>query len=211
MGGTAQVGRQSRGERVLESVGQAAEVKVFDVASLGEDSGGGQKSGGNSEKRNGALDIDFESLGFGDDESTNDGSGHVTQDALGVEKSGGGGCSLQGSGGSNGRVGPGTGDSGGSHLRSSCEKSGKCGTVDGTRVEGEKHTHAHGGLVGKGECDLPVNFGGNRENGLHVGCARVFGYPGLTVRCGKTGNNCQKGGEKHKDLHCDLVCLFQLK
>ena len=147
--GTAQVGSQSGGEGVLETVGQESKVKVLDVGGLGENSRSGQESGGDAEKRKGLLNINFESLGFRDDKSTDDRTADVAHNALGVEKELSGGSSLNGGSGSNGGVSPGTGDSGGSHLGSFCEKSRKGGRVDGTRVKGEDHTHADSSLFRK--------------------------------------------------------------
>ena len=146
--GTAQVGGQSRGEGVLETVGQESKVEELGVGGLGENSGSGQKSGGNTEKRKSLLDINFKSFGFWNERSSNDGSANVARDALGVEKELGSRRSLNRTRRANGGVGPCTGDSGSSHL-GSCQKSRKGDAVDGTRVEGEEHSNAHGGLFGE--------------------------------------------------------------
>ncbi len=193
--GTAQVGGQGGGEGVLETVGQESKVEELDVGSLGEDSGGSQKGGRKTEERNGLLLVNFKGLGFRDERTGNDGSANVGHDALGVEKELGSRGSRNSAGGTNGRGGPGTGDGGGSHLGSFNEST-EGDTVDGARIEGEKHSHADGGLLGKRD-GLWLGLGRNGEDTLGID-----GVSLASVACRKATGHGQIAGEKQrKKLH----------
>ncbi len=205
--GTAQVGSQSGCEGVLKTVGQESKVEVLDVGGLGENSGSGQKSGRDAEKRNSLLSINFESLGFRDDKSTDDSSADVAHDALGVEKKLGGCSSLDSASGTNGGVGPGTSDSGRSHLCSFCQKSRKSGTVDSTGIEGENHSHTDSSLL-RERHKLRSFLSRGREDGLGIDGSSL-----ASVGRRQAGGHGQVAGEKHrKKLHgCSILVVFEFE
>lgn len=200
--GTAQVGGQGGSERVLKTASQEGEVEVLRVGGTSQDTGGGQEGGSNGEKRNGLLDINFEGFGVWDDEPADDGSADVADDALRVEEELARGTSLNGTGGSDGGVGPGTGHGGGSHL-GSVDKSGKRDGVDGSGIEGEGHTHTYSGL-GRERHELGfLGLGRNREDVLKVSIG--IDRSGLgSIRRRQTGRKCQvackNGGEELHDV-----------
>lgn len=193
--GTAQVGGQSGGEGVLETVGQESKVEELDVGGLGENSGSSQKGSRNAKERHGLLLINFKGLGFRDEGTGNDGSANVCHNALSVEKKLGSRGSRNSACGTNGRVCPGTGDGGGSHL-CSFNKPTEGDTVDGTGIEGEKHSHTYRGLLRKRN-GLDLDLGRHGEDILGID------WGGLaSVRRRKAAGHGQIAGEKQrKKLH----------